>query len=130
MVSDKPRAKFICDEDFPRTLGKFLKSRELSIHELPTNLKGRGLPDLRVLRYAIKEGRILLTKDRDFLHNESYAHLIARSPGIVRFVNPPPTIQARERIANRLIKVFSATKIAGSVLEITETTHRYLQPKR
>lgn len=130
MVSGKPRTKFLCDEDFPRTLGKFLKSRGLSIRELPRRLRGRGLPDLQVLRYAIREGCVLLTKDRDFLHNESYAQLIERSPGVIRFVNPPPTTQARARMANQLLKVFSDSRIAGAVLEISETTYRYLQLNR
>lgn len=73
---------------------------------------------------------MLLTKDRDFLHNESYAQLIERSPGVIRFVNPPPTTQARARMANQLLKVFSDSRIAGAVLEISETTYRYLQLNR
>lgn len=130
LAFEKPRASFLCDEDFPRTIGKSLKSHGLSIHEFPKRLRGKGLPDVRVLRYASKLGYVLLTKDRDFLHNDSYAELIGRSPGVVRFVNPAPDAQTRDRIIVQFLKEFSVAKIVGCVLQITESTHRYVLPRR
>lgn len=129
-MKTKTHAKFLCDEDFPRTIGKFLKERGISVIDLPKHMRGRSLPDIQVLRYAVKQQKILLTKDRDFLHNEQFTELIQRSMGIVHFVNPPPSQTIREQMVAQFFKVFSEAKIAGRVLRITATTHHYVVPIR
>ena len=109
---------------------RLLRSHGLAVQSLPRLMRGKGVPDIRVLQYAHKLERILLTKDHDFIHDEQFTELIQRSPGVVHFVNPSPDASSREQLVVQFLRGFSERTIAGKILEVTQSTYRYRRPVR
>jgi predicted nuclease of predicted toxin-antitoxin system len=74
------KARFLADENLDPELVHFLRVERW-------NLKGavelglRGHPDENLFALAVKDDRVLFTKDRDFLNDRRYP--LQRSPGIV-----------------------------------------------
>ncbi len=104
----------LADENVHTLLVKSL--REKSIDILWINETGyRGINDLEVIALAIKESRIILTRDKDFLLTE--LRIRATMVGIIHIAVPINT-KNYEDIAKSVLIAMDSAK--GHVISITE----------
>lgn len=57
--------KLLADENFPPSLISYLQKKRHDIKRIQRSL--RGIPDIKVYERAVKENRIIITFDKDFL---------------------------------------------------------------
>ena len=62
--------KLLADENFPPSLITILQKKRHDIKRIQRT--ARGISDLSVRQKALKEGRVIVTFDRDFLKTESW----------------------------------------------------------
>jgi len=75
--------KFLVDAQLPKTLSDFLKKKgHDSVHTLELPGKNKT-PDSEIIRIAIREGRVLISKDNDFLNS----YIINKEPTKLVFVS-------------------------------------------
>jgi len=78
MSSSIPNPTFLLDENVNSRLYKFLRSQDIDV-----KLTAKSLPDKDVAEFCLKENRILITNDEDFLEysdDEIYAVIWLRIP--------------------------------------------------
>jgi len=67
----KAKAKFYADENFPTAAVRFVRSR--GVHVLTAQeAERKGHPDENHAAFALKDGRVLLTCDRDYLDDRRF----------------------------------------------------------
>lgn len=77
----KAKARFYADENFPSAATEILRTRTDVLTAQEAGL--RGQPDENQSAFALKEGRILVTCDRDYLNPKRFPMI--HSPAIIVF---------------------------------------------
>ena len=106
--------KFLADEDFPKPLVTLIRNSGFSVKTIQQkNL--RGSSDEIVANVALKEKRILLTFDKDFLKNQpkSLKAVVFEFPRI-------PTIEIIPLIGNFLQDLEKLKPLKGRILKFNK----------
>jgi predicted nuclease of predicted toxin-antitoxin system len=115
--------RFYLDENFPVPSGKFLKNLGHNVVHVVDNKITRSLSDSNQIKRAIKQNRIFLALDRDFLTNKSLHALISKSPGVILIKSSDPNFQKINEIIGKLIKKFTKKSVEGMIcISSTEKT--------
>lgn len=114
-LSPRPhKFRFYLDENFPVPAGKFLKTLGHNVL-FAVNRRKRGLSDLRQMKYIVKDRRILMAWDRDFVCDEKYKRLIEKSPGILLLNTSSPNSEKAIIILKKSLKKITPRKINGKI---------------
>ena len=111
--------KFLADENISRRLVEFLRKEGYDIKDIKEE-RLYGVPDEEVMRLASKEGRIILTHDREFggvLNNPlSFSKVV-----IIRYSNQEPDnvikhfkvdlVRIKDKLENSVVVLFDKHQI-------------------
>lgn len=111
--------RFLADENFPRSSVVRLRDAGHDVAFVAEDSPSMGDPD--VLDRAIREGRILLTLDRDY-GELVYRRGLSAPPGVLYF----RFTEAEQTYAERLLQMLSAgdVPIIGHFTVLTRTAYR------
>lgn len=107
--------RFYLDENFPVPSGKFLKGLGHNVAHVVDSKTTRSLSDLNQMKRAIKQRRIFVALDRDFLTNKSLHTLICKSPGVILIKSSDPNFQKINEIMARLVNKFTEKSVEGMI---------------
>jgi len=105
------------DENFPEQAGKFLKSEGHNVKS--TSIQNKGLSDLEQIKLAIKNGRILVSLDKDFKVNDNLLGAIRRGPGIILIASSQLIPEKIIKVIKRNFKKISQSNVRGKVCRIS-----------
>lgn len=112
--------RFLLDEDLSPRSAEYLRSLgHDAIHVREVGLKGS--PDQAVIAFAQSEGRILLTRDRDFADIRRYPP--GSHAGIARLKIPHPTARAINAVLGRLLNRLGPADFTHNL--VVTDGHRY-----
>lgn len=81
-----------------------------------------GAPDEEIRRFAIEDGRVLVTLDADFAHILRFP--AEHTPGVVRLKVHPPTEQRIRHAIQRALSLLENTDLAGCLAVVDENKIR------
>ena len=95
--------KLLADENFPPTLISYLQKRRHDVKRIQRDL--RGVSDSAVLEKALKESRVIVSFDKDYLRSEKVETQV--STMILDFPNvkPEEIIPFMDEIINVIIRL-------------------------
>jgi len=112
--------RFLLDEDLSPRSAEYLRTIGYdAVHVREVGLKGSS--DQAVLAFARSEGRILVTRDRDFADIRRYPP--GSHAGIVRLKIPHPTAQATSAVLGRLLNRLGREDFTQNL--VVTDGHRY-----
>ena len=120
------KVRILVDEDMPKKAVEFLISLGFDVIYVPS-AKLKGMANGILINKAIKERRIFMTRDQDFLNEKRYP--LGNHYGIVVFKlqrqNTKNLLTALERFLNKV----NIRKIKGCLLIVNENKHTIKKPK-
>lgn len=117
MSSKRVKLALCLDENFPEKAGKFLKSEGHNVKS--TSIQNKGLSDLNQVKLATKEGRILVSLDKDFKVNTTLLGAIRQSNGIILIVSTQSISKKIIKVIKRNFKKISSANIKGKICRIS-----------
>jgi len=109
-VKDLLKPKILADENIELSLVKYLKSKGFDI-----KYAEKGLKNSELVSFAIKEERILLTHDHDFLNVEMYKPAVG-----ILVLQVYPSISEMGEILVKFLNEFSTEDIKGKAFFLTK----------
>jgi predicted nuclease of predicted toxin-antitoxin system len=119
-------ARFLVDEDLPRSLARLLRTEGLDVEDV-RDVGLRGKTDSEVLEYAIAQERTLLTADLGF------ANLLTIPLGshqgilVARFPNEVPVTRLNAGVLGA-IRTLSDDELRGSLVIVEPSRIRLRRP--
>lgn len=112
--------KFLIDQDVYAVTVKFLKSKGYDV--LTTAEAGLSTAsDIDVIKFAEKEERILLTRDKDF-GNLVFVQRLGK--GVIFLRMKPLNYELVHLELNKVLKVYSEDELSQSFVVVEEDHHR------
>ncbi len=112
--------RFLLDEDLSPRSAEFLRTLgHNAVHVREVGLKGGT--DQAVMVFARAEGRVLVTRDRDFADIRRYPP--GSHPGILRLRIPHPTAKAINTVLHRLLSRIGLDELVQNL--VVTDGHRY-----
>jgi len=105
--------KFLADENIDARLVTYLVSRGIDITYGP-----KGLRNSLLLHLALREGRMLITKDTDFLNPVLYP--LKDSPGILLLRIHPPDLEKTKAAFLEFLKKISKKRVGHKTFLLRE----------
>lgn len=120
------KVRILVDEDMPKKAVEFLISLGFDVLYVPS-AKLKGMANGTLIKKAIKERRIFMTRDQDFLDEKTYP--LGSHYGIVVFKlqrqNTQNLLTALERFLNKV----NIREIKGCLAIVEENKHTIKKPK-
>ena len=110
LVKDLSKPKILADENIELSLVKSLKSKGFDI-----KYAEKGLKNSELVSFVIKEDRILLTHDHDFLNVEMYKPTVG-----ILVLQVYPSISEMEEILVKFLNEFNVEDVKGKVFLLTK----------
>lgn len=105
--------KLLADENVKAKLVKFLVEQGFDATQAP-----KGLKDSELFASAVKEGRAILTHDKDFLNSARYPPKSCH--GIVLLRIHPPELSKLKSATLKLLNKFSMKDLKGKTIVLGE----------
>jgi len=100
--------RFYLDENFPAPAGKFLRSEGHNVIEVVNLPEHRSKSDFEQINVAVKDERILVALDKDFLVDKNLENAISKSLGVL-------LINSSDPCANQVIKILKKVLKSGAL---------------
>ena len=102
--------KFLLDENVHRGLFSFLNKLGHDAKLSPKTIKNG-----EVLKLALSEKRLLISRDKDFIENP---HSSSKHFGIWLLRVPPKDLESQKKIISKLLKQFSSVEFKGKIIKL------------
>jgi predicted nuclease of predicted toxin-antitoxin system len=120
-------ARFLVDEDLPRSLARLLRAAGLDAEDV-RDVGLRGRPDTEVLQSAVAQNRVLLTADLGFAN--LLALPLGSHPGIlVARLRNEVQITTLNAVVLDAIRAFSDDELRGSLVIVEPGRIRLRRPR-
>ena len=113
------KVKLLADENVKAKLVKFLAEQGFDVKQA-----SKGIKDSEHFTAATKEGRVLLTHDKDFLDATRYP--LKSSPGVILLSIHPPELSKLKSATLKLLKEFPED-LKGKVIILREESVTILE---
>lgn len=115
-MSPRPnKFRFYLDENFPAPARKFLKSKGHNVAQVIDLEEIRSKSDFAQVEIAVKNKRILVTLDKDFMADESMGNLIKQSCGVLLIRSADPNSDKVISILKKILRSSHLNNLTGKI---------------
>ena len=127
-MSPRPQKfRFYLDENFPLPAGKFLKSLGHNVEYAVNKRTKKSLSDLAQIKYATKNNRIIIARDKDFVSDKTLAQIISSGPGILLTKSTNPNSKNQIMILKKVLKILMINQIKGKICLVSKDKIKFVK---
>jgi len=115
--------KFLTDENIAKSVISFLRSKKHDVCDLKEEGK-YGLDDIEILKWVVREKRVLLSHDRDFIDLFEWFERKA-TVVVVRLFRQTP--EETKRVLEKFLLTVKEEKILGKLVILEENSLRIVK---